>query len=48
MNELRCPKCDCITVRDEHNCYERCLNCGWVRKIEPNDYRLKQIKAGEK
>ena len=43
MKELNCPNCNTLTVRDENNCYERCLNCRWVRKIQPDDFRLKQI-----
>lgn len=47
MRELKCPKCKTLTIRDEHNAYERCLNCGWYRKIEPNDYRINYLTKGE-
>jgi DNA-directed RNA polymerase subunit RPC12/RpoP len=30
----KCPKCKAQTVRDMNDVFERCLNCGWYRRIE--------------
>jgi len=31
-----CPVCGAETVHDTMNVYDRCLNCGWYRKRQPN------------